>query len=136
MLLKQPIFFDKSSWLQGHELSNELQLRPTLKAQLLQLLLSCAPGGSDSRLACFAINLTPPTPYDPVREPLLGVQNDVLSDPISRDIAILSLRYPMSHRIVSVRLAAPQNGAIRPPPGTKFHTDTSVAYPMLQHITR
>ena len=38
----------------------------------------------------------------------------LLSGPISRDIAILSLRQPTSHDTFSGRLAAPQNGAIPP----------------------
>ena len=38
-----------------------------------------------------------------------------LSGPISRDIAILSLRYPISRDTFSGRLALPQNGAIHPP---------------------
>ena len=37
------------------------------------------------------------------------------SGPISRDIAILSLRYPISRDTFSGRLVAPQNGAIPPP---------------------
>ena len=40
-----------------------------------------------------------------------------LSGPISRDTAILWLRYPISHDAFSGRLALPQNGAI-PPLGT------------------
>ena len=39
----------------------------------------------------------------------------VLSGPISRDIAILSRRYPISRDSFSGRLALPQNGAITPP---------------------
>ena len=38
-----------------------------------------------------------------------------LSGPISRDIAILSLRYPISRDTFSGRLALPQIGAIPPP---------------------
>ena len=38
-----------------------------------------------------------------------------LSGPISRDTAILSLRYPISRDTFSGRLASPQNGAIPPP---------------------
>ena len=37
-----------------------------------------------------------------------------LSGPISRDTAILSLRYPISRDAFSGRLALPQNGAIPP----------------------
>ena len=37
-----------------------------------------------------------------------------LSGPISRDTAILSLRYPMSRDTFSGRLALPRNGAIPP----------------------
>ena len=40
-----------------------------------------------------------------------------LSGPISRDSAILSLRYPISRDTFSGRLALPRNGAI-PPLGT------------------
>ena len=39
----------------------------------------------------------------------------VLSGPISRDTAILSLRYPISRDTFLDRLALPQNGAIPPP---------------------
>ena len=49
---------------------------------------------------------------------------DHLSGPISRDIAILSLRYPTSRDAFAGSLALPQNGAIpRPPPpsGTFSH---------------
>ena len=42
------------------------------------------------------------------------VASDQLSGPISRDIAILSLRYPISRDTFSGRLALPQNGAIPP----------------------
>ena len=45
---------------------------------------------------------------------LLSASKD-LSDPISRDTAILSLRYPISRDTFSGRLALPQNGAIPPP---------------------
>ena len=38
-----------------------------------------------------------------------------LSGPISRDSAILSLRYPVLRDTFSGRLAAPKNGAIPPP---------------------
>ena len=38
-----------------------------------------------------------------------------LSIPISRDVAILSLRYPISCDTFPGRLALPQNGAIHPP---------------------
>ena len=38
-----------------------------------------------------------------------------LSGPISRDTAILSLRYPISRDTFSGRVALPQNGAIPPP---------------------
>ena len=40
--------------------------------------------------------------------------NSALSGPISRDIAILSLRYPISRDTLSGRLALPQSGAIPP----------------------
>ena len=39
----------------------------------------------------------------------------LLSGPISRDIAVLSLRYPISRDTFQGRLALPQNGAIPPP---------------------
>ena len=58
-----------------------------------------------------------------------------LSGPISRDIAILSLRYPLSRDTFSANPAIPQQGAI-PPLGAFFYTDISVRYPILQHIAR
>ena len=63
---------------------------------------------------------------------ILGVR---LSGPISRDIAMLSLRYPLSHDTFSAIPAIPQQGAI-PPFGALFYTDISVRYPMLQHIAQ
>ena len=59
-----------------------------------------------------------------------------LSGPISRDTAILSLRYPISRDTFQGRLALPQYDAIPLPLRTKFHTGTSVRYPILQHIAR
>ena len=59
-----------------------------------------------------------------------------LSGPISRDTAILSLRYPISRDTFSGRLALPQNGAMHPPLGTQFYIGTSVRYPVLQRIAR
>ena len=58
-----------------------------------------------------------------------------LSGPISRDTAILSLRYPPSRDTFSAIPAMPQQGAI-PPYGALLYTDISVRYPMLQHIAR
>ena len=58
-----------------------------------------------------------------------------LSGPISRDIAIVSLRYPLSRDNFSAIAAIPQEGAI-PPLGAFFYADISVRYPMLQHIAR
>ena len=43
-----------------------------------------------------------------------GILSSSLSGPISHDIAILSLRYPISSDTFSGRLVAPQNGAIPP----------------------
>ena len=51
-----------------------------------------------------------------------------LSGPISRDTAILSLRYPISRDTFLREVSAPPNGAI-PPLITSFHTRTSVRYP-------
>ena len=59
----------------------------------------------------------------------------LLSGPISRDIAIVSLRYPLSRDTFSAIAAIPQQGAI-PPLGDFFYTDISVRYPVLQHIAR
>ena len=60
-----------------------------------------------------------------------------LSGPISCDIAILSLRYPISRDSFSGRLALPQKGAIPLPPlGTHFLTGASVRYPVLLHVAR
>ena len=56
-----------------------------------------------------------------------------LSGPISRDVAILSLRYPISRDTLLGRLGLAQNCAI-PHLGTSFHTGTPVLYPILQHI--
>ena len=58
-----------------------------------------------------------------------------LSGPISRDIAIVSLRYPLSRDTFSAIPAIPQQGAI-PPLAALFYTDISVRYPILQHIAR
>ena len=58
-----------------------------------------------------------------------------LSGPISRDIAIVSLRYPLSRDTFSAIPAIPQQGAI-PPFGAFSYTDVSVRYPNLQHIAR
>ena len=54
------------------------------------------------------------------------VQNPGLSGPISRDIAIVSLR-----RVAAIL----QEGAIHRL-GAFFYTDISVRYPILQHIAR
>ena len=54
---------------------------------------------------------------------------------MSRDIAIASLRYPLSRDIFSAIAAIPQQGAV-PPLGACFYTDISVRYPILQHIAR
>ena len=59
----------------------------------------------------------------------------MLSGPISRDTAIVSLRYPLSRDTFSAISAIPQQGAI-PPLGAFFYTDISVRYPILQHIAR
>ena len=58
-----------------------------------------------------------------------------LSGPISRDIAIVSLRYPLSRDTFSAIPAIPPQGAI-PPFGALFYTDMSVQYPILQHIAQ
>ena len=58
-----------------------------------------------------------------------------LSGPVPRDIAIVSLRYPLSRDTFSAIAAIPQEGAI-PPLGAFFYTDISVRYPILQHIAR
>ena len=58
-----------------------------------------------------------------------------LSGPVSRDIAIVSLRYPLSRDTFSAIPAIPKKGAI-PPLGALFDTDISVRYPILQHIAR
>ena len=52
----------------------------------------------------------PPSPVIARQKPFSG--------PISRDIAILSLRYPISPDTFSGRFAVPQNGAIPTPLGT------------------
>ena len=62
-------------------------------------------------------------------------RTQALSGPISRDIAIVSLRYPLSRDTFSAIAAIPQQGAI-PPLGAFFYTDISVRYPILQHIAR
>ena len=60
-----------------------------------------------------------------------------LSGPISRDVVILSLRYPISRDTLPGpgRLALPQDSAM-PSLGTWFHTDTFVRHPFLQHTAR
>ena len=58
-----------------------------------------------------------------------------LSGPISHDIAILSLRYPISRDTFLRVVSTPQNGAM-PFLGTWFQTGTSVRYPILQCIVR
>ena len=58
-----------------------------------------------------------------------------LNGPISRDNAIVSLRYPLSRDTFSAIPAIPQQGAI-PPPGALFYTDISVWHPILQRIAR
>ena len=59
-----------------------------------------------------------------------------LSGPIPRDIAIVSLRYPLSRDTFLAIPAISQQGAI-PPLGAFFYTDISVRYPIfLQHIAR
>ena len=58
-----------------------------------------------------------------------------VSGPISRDNAIVSLRYPLSRDTFSAIPAIPQQGAI-PPLGALFYTGISVRYPILQHIAR
>ena len=55
--------------------------------------------------------------------------NCALSGPMSRDIAILSLRYPLSRDTFSGRLVAI-------PPGNLASHKTPVRYPILQHIAR
>ena len=57
------------------------------------------------------------------------------SGPISRDIAIVSLRYPLFARCFLSHPSNPLQGAI-PPFGALFYTDISVQYPNLQHIAR
>ena len=57
------------------------------------------------------------------------------SGPISRDIAIVSLRCSLSRDTFSAIPAIPPQGAI-PPLGAFFYTDISVRYPILQHIAR
>ena len=62
-----------------------------------------------------------------------------LSGPISRDTAILSLRYPISRDTFPGRLALPQNGAIHPPwylVSQRHICALCVQYPVLQHIAR
>ena len=52
------------------------------------------------------------------------------------DIAMLSLRYPISRDIFAGWLALPQNGAI-PALGTWLHTGASVRYPIeMQNFTQ
>ena len=58
-----------------------------------------------------------------------------LSGPISRDIAIVSLRYSLSRDTFSAIATIPQQGAI-PPLVPFFYTDISAQYPILQHIAR
>ena len=52
---------------------------------------------------------------------------------VSRNIAIVSLRYPLSRDTFSAIPAIPQQGAI-PTLGAFLYTDISVQYPILQHI--
>ena len=66
---------------------------------------------------------------------LQGAAQRGLSGPISRDIAIVSLRYPLSRDTFSAIPAIPQQDAIHPP-GALFYTAISVRYPILQHIAR
>ena len=62
-------------------------------------------------------------------------KNAKLSGPISRDIAILSLRYPISRDTFEGMLACPQ--MVRYPPLVlSFSAGTSVRYPILQRIAR
>ena len=70
-----------------------------------------------------------------IQHPNHHPRNTLLSGPISRDIAIVSLRYPLSRDTFSAIAAIPQEGAI-PPLGAFFYTDISVRYPILQHIAR
>ena len=70
-----------------------------------------------------------------VGELIFSVRDCKLSGPISRDIAIVSLRYPLSRDTFSAIAAIPQQGAI-PCLGAFFYTDISVRYPILQHIAR
>ena len=65
-----------------------------------------------------------------LKKPRVWRPRVLLSGPISPDIAILSLRYPISRDTSSGRLALPQNGMI-PPPWYLVHTDT-----ILQRIAR
>ena len=58
-----------------------------------------------------------------------------LSGPILRDIAIVSLRFPLSRDTFSAIPAIPKQGAI-PSFGALFYTDISLRYPILQHIAR
>ena len=59
----------------------------------------------------------------------------MLSGPISRAFAIVSLQYPLSRGTFSAIPATPQQGAI-PALGALFYTDISVRYPILQRIAR
>ena len=60
-----------------------------------------------------------------------------LSGPISRDIAIVSLRYPLSRDWILSQPSQQSPKRVRYPPlGAFFYTDISVRYPILQHIAR
>ena len=61
-----------------------------------------------------------------------------LSGPISRDIAILSLRYPISRDAFSGKLALPQEDAIPPPPTSYLvlHRHISVCNTPFCNISR
>ena len=58
-----------------------------------------------------------------------------LSGPISRDIAIVLLQYPLWRDTFAATPAIPPQGAI-PPLGAFFYTDISLPYPILQRIAR
>ena len=66
---------------------------------------------------------------------ILGPSPGGLSGPILRDIAIVSLRYPLSRDTFLAMPAIPQQGAI-PPLGAFLYTDISLRYPILQRIAR
>ena len=58
-----------------------------------------------------------------------------LSGPISRDNAIVSVRYPLSRDYFLSHPSNPPTGCDTPL-GVLFYTDISVRYPILQHIAR